>query len=127
MICWASLTFRLYAIRAAISNAPISVRVGRTTFERSTALSSFAMVRSDRTIFLGRVDCSKQGLLVGKGDPDQNSPRARTIIRTGPLSLGLGIHPSLDVALNCGTGSSSLHAEMNTLERLQIVRGRNSS
>src|SRR5258708_15299084 len=34
---------------------------------------------------------------------------------------------SLAVALNCGTGSSSLNADVNALERLQIVRGRNSS
>ena len=31
------------------------------------------------------------------------------------------------VALNCGTGSSSLNAEVNALERLQMVRGLNSS
>src|SRR5260370_13710604 len=35
--------------------------------------------------------------------------------------------PSLAVALNCGMGSSSLNAEVNAFERLQIVRGRNSS
>jgi hypothetical protein len=35
--------------------------------------------------------------------------------------------PSLAVALNCGMGSNSLNAEVNALERLQIVRGRNSS
>jgi len=35
--------------------------------------------------------------------------------------------PSLAVALNCGMGSSSLNAEVNALERLQIVRGWNSS
>jgi hypothetical protein len=33
----------------------------------------------------------------------------------------------LAVALNCGTGSSSLNADVNALERLQIVRGRKSS
>ena len=31
------------------------------------------------------------------------------------------------VALNCGMGSSSLNAEVNAFERLQIVRGRTSS
>jgi hypothetical protein len=31
------------------------------------------------------------------------------------------------VALNCGIGSSFLNAEVNALERLQMVRGRNSS
>src|SRR6266849_4507708 len=35
--------------------------------------------------------------------------------------------PSMAVALNCGMGSSSLNAEVNAFERLQIVRGRNSS
>jgi hypothetical protein len=35
--------------------------------------------------------------------------------------------PSLAVALNCGIGSNSLNAEVKALERLQIVRGRNSS
>src|SRR5258708_7759394 len=35
--------------------------------------------------------------------------------------------PNLAVALNCGMGSSSLNAEVNAFERLQIVRGRNSS
>jgi hypothetical protein len=35
--------------------------------------------------------------------------------------------PSLAVALNCGIGSSSLNAEVKALERLQIVRDRNSS
>src|SRR5713101_8248775 len=35
--------------------------------------------------------------------------------------------PSLAVALNCGMGSSSLNAEVNAFERLQIVRGRKSS
>src|SRR5216683_3329779 len=35
--------------------------------------------------------------------------------------------PSLAVALNCGMGSSSLNADVNAFERLQIVRGRNSS
>src|SRR6266851_1176099 len=35
--------------------------------------------------------------------------------------------PSSAVALNCGIGSSSLNADVNALERLQIVRGRNSS
>jgi len=35
--------------------------------------------------------------------------------------------PSLAVALNCGMGSSSLNADVNGLERLQIVRKRNSS
>jgi hypothetical protein len=35
--------------------------------------------------------------------------------------------PSLAVALNCGMGSSSLRAEVKALERLQIVRGWNSS
>ena len=35
--------------------------------------------------------------------------------------------PSFAVALNCGMGSSSLNAEVNALERLQIVRGRKSS
>jgi hypothetical protein len=35
--------------------------------------------------------------------------------------------PSLAVALTCGMGSSSLNAEVNALERLQIVRERNSS
>src|SRR5258707_8816540 len=35
--------------------------------------------------------------------------------------------PSFAVALNCGIGSSPLNAEVNAFERLQIVRGRNSS
>src|SRR6202008_3416839 len=35
--------------------------------------------------------------------------------------------PSFAVALNCGMGSSSLNAEVNAFDRLQIVRGRNSS
>jgi hypothetical protein len=35
--------------------------------------------------------------------------------------------PSLAVALNCGMGSSSLNADVNGFERLQIVRGWNSS
>jgi hypothetical protein len=35
--------------------------------------------------------------------------------------------PSLAVALNCGMGSSSLNADVKAFERLQIVRGRNSS
>src|SRR5580692_7749702 len=35
--------------------------------------------------------------------------------------------PSFAVALNCGMGSSSLNADVNALERLQIVRGRNWS
>jgi hypothetical protein len=35
--------------------------------------------------------------------------------------------PSFAVALNCGMGSSSLKAEVKALERLQIVRERNSS
>jgi hypothetical protein len=35
--------------------------------------------------------------------------------------------PSLAVALNWGTGSSSLKAEVKAFERLHIVRGRNSS
>jgi hypothetical protein len=35
--------------------------------------------------------------------------------------------PSLAVALNCGMGSSCLNADVNALERLQIVRGRKSS
>jgi hypothetical protein len=35
--------------------------------------------------------------------------------------------PSFAVVLNCGIGSSCLNAEVNALERLQIVRGRNSS
>jgi hypothetical protein len=34
--------------------------------------------------------------------------------------------PSFAVALNWGIGSSSLNAEVNALERLQIVRGLNS-
>lgn len=38
-----------------------------------------------------------------------------------------GNSPSFAVALNCGMGSSSLNADVNALERLQIVRGRNSS
>jgi hypothetical protein len=33
----------------------------------------------------------------------------------------------LAVTLNCGMGSSSLNAEVNALERLQLVRVRNSS
>jgi hypothetical protein len=40
---------------------------------------------------------------------------------------GLQESPSLAVALNCGIGSSSLNAEVNALERLHIVRGRNCS
>jgi hypothetical protein len=35
--------------------------------------------------------------------------------------------PNLAVALNCGMGSSSLNDDVNALETLQIVRGRNSS
>src|SRR5579864_8493920 len=35
--------------------------------------------------------------------------------------------PSFAVALNCGMGSTSLNADVNALERLQIVRDRNSS
>ena len=35
--------------------------------------------------------------------------------------------PSFAVALNRGMGSSSLNAEVNAFERLQIVRGWNSS
>ena len=35
--------------------------------------------------------------------------------------------PSFAVALNCGMGSSSLNAEVNAFDRLQIVRERNSS
>ena len=35
--------------------------------------------------------------------------------------------PSLAVALNWGMGSSSLNADVNAFERLQIVRARNSS
>jgi len=35
--------------------------------------------------------------------------------------------PSFAVALNCGMGSNSLNAEVNAFDRLQIVRGRNSS
>jgi hypothetical protein len=35
--------------------------------------------------------------------------------------------PSFAVALNCGIDSSFLNAEVNAFERLQIVRGRNSS
>jgi hypothetical protein len=35
--------------------------------------------------------------------------------------------PSLAVALNWGTGSSSLNADVKAFERLHIVRGRNSS
>ena len=31
------------------------------------------------------------------------------------------------MALNCGMGSSSLNADVNALERLQIVSGRKSS
>ena len=34
---------------------------------------------------------------------------------------------SLAVAFNCGIGSSSLSADVNAFERLQIVRGRKSS
>jgi hypothetical protein len=34
---------------------------------------------------------------------------------------------SFAVTLNWGMGSSSLNADVNALERLQIVRGRNSS
>jgi hypothetical protein len=35
--------------------------------------------------------------------------------------------PSFAVALKCGMGSSSLNAEVNAFDRLQIVRGLNSS
>ena len=35
--------------------------------------------------------------------------------------------PTFAVALNCGIRSSSLKADVNALERLQIVSGRNSS
>ncbi len=35
--------------------------------------------------------------------------------------------PNFAVALNCGIGSSSLNADVNAFERLQMVRGRNSS
>jgi hypothetical protein len=35
--------------------------------------------------------------------------------------------PSFAVALNCGMGSSSLNADVNAFDRLQIVRERNSS
>lgn len=35
--------------------------------------------------------------------------------------------PSLAVALNCGMGSSSLNAEVNACEKLQMVRGWNFS
>ena len=35
--------------------------------------------------------------------------------------------PKVAVALNCGMAPSSLNADVNAFERLQIVRGRNSS
>src|SRR5215831_16816609 len=35
--------------------------------------------------------------------------------------------PNFPVALNCGMGSSSLNAEVNAFDKLQIVRDRNSS
>jgi hypothetical protein len=35
--------------------------------------------------------------------------------------------PGLAVTLNCGMGSNSFNAEVNAFDRLQIVRGRNSS
>ena len=34
--------------------------------------------------------------------------------------------PNFSVALNCGIGSSSLNAEVNAFDKLQIVRGLNS-
>jgi hypothetical protein len=62
-------------------------------------------------------------LRVPKGQSADTAPQARTIVRTGASRNS----PSFAVALNCGTGSSSLNAEVNALERLQMVRGRNSS
>ena len=62
-------------------------------------------------------------LPVGKGRSAGTAPLARRFVRTGLP----GISPSLAVALNCGMGSSSLNAEVKVLERLQIVRDRNSS
>jgi hypothetical protein len=38
-----------------------------------------------------------------------------------------GIRPALTVALNAGMGSSYLNAEVNALERFQMIPGRNSS
>src|ERR1700682_4534030 len=59
----------------------------------------------------------------GKGWPATAAPQARTPMRTGLP----GIRPALTVALNAGMGSSYLNAEVNALERSQMIPGRNSS
>jgi Protein of unknown function (DUF1778) len=59
----------------------------------------------------------------GKGWPATAAPQARTRMRTGLP----GIRPALTVALNAGMGSSYLNAEVNALERFQMIPGRNSS
>jgi hypothetical protein len=62
-------------------------------------------------------------MTAGEGGGRLTRPRLKTTERTGfPRNS-----PNLAVALNCGMGSSSLNAEVNALERLQIVRDRNSS
>jgi len=79
--------------------------------------------QASRKSVRGKPRSSARCSLVKRGGSADTARQARTIVRTGPP----GIHPGFAVALNCGTGSSSLNAEVNAFERLQIVRGRNSS
>ena len=87
-------------------------------FSRCSALSPDAAYRTTCGQFTAVVSIGSlrsRGLHPERGDPwhycdswDRNAP-------------------SLAVALNWGMGSSSLNAEVNAFDRLQIVRERNSS
>ena len=91
------------------------------------------MTGSLRVRRLWRVAHSSVGMFTRhRHDPPDklNCPHAMRRVAPPPCSRTTGRtglprnSPSLAVALNCGMGSTSLNAEVNAFERLQIVRDR---
>src|ERR1700731_2308855 len=66
-------------------------------------------------------------LKCGGGGLGQPAATAAAVLQNFRASRSSRNAPSFAVALNCGIGSSSLNADVNALDRLHMVRGRNSS
>src|ERR1700682_196251 len=92
---------------------PKRARGKRNTHWMKTLLWSFFTPRI--------LQAQKRGLKGRILDPQGNAVQSEGLRTSSPEA-----RPAWSVALNCGKGIRFLKAEVNALERLQIVRGRNS-